>query len=66
MALFFYLPNSLAVLLGSAPTGIITGIYHDLIMITHKKKAEVLLNSSGPYLAEAINAIPHIIKINRN
>ncbi len=51
---------------GSAPSSVGKGIYRELIMIAHKKKVRVLLDTSGQYLAEAIHAMPSIIKINRN
>jgi tagatose 6-phosphate kinase len=51
---------------GSAPAGTREDIYYELITIAHKKKARVVLDTSGVYLRKAVDGLPSILKINKN
>ncbi len=57
--------DDIVILSGSAARGFKREIYKELIKIANKKKAKVILDTSGQYLSEAINAIPYIVKVNK-
>ncbi len=56
--------NDIIALSGSAAKGFDNDIYFDLIEISRKKRAKIILDSSGELLIEAVKAKPYIIKIN--
>ncbi len=57
--------DALVVLAGSAPVGVDTGIYARLIRGIHNKGGRVLMDADGELFAKGIEAIPDIIKPNR-
>jgi len=57
---------SAVVLSGSAPPGIDTNIYKELISIAKKANKKVLLDSSKNYLAEGLKGLPTLVKPNKS
>ncbi|WP_343528594.1 1-phosphofructokinase [Sphingomonas sp.] len=60
-------PDALIVLSGSLPPGCHPGVYADMIAALGERGARVLLDTSGPALAQALRApaLPAIVKPNR-
>ena len=56
--------SSLVILSGSAPTGIPSSIYKELIQRSKKQGKKVLLDTSGQFLKEGVMAKPFMIKPN--
>ncbi|MGN0298163.1 MAG: 1-phosphofructokinase [Lachnospiraceae bacterium] len=56
--------DTLFVLAGSVPRGVPIHIYGRMIEAVHKKGAKVLMDADGPLFAEALKAVPDMIKPN--
>lgn len=56
--------SSLVILSGSAPAGVPVSIYAELIERSKKQGKKVLLDSSGQFLKEGVQALPFMIKPN--
>ncbi|NBJ93775.1 1-phosphofructokinase [bacterium 1xD42-62] len=56
--------SDLVILSGSAPEQVPATVYHDLILRARNKGKKVILDSSGVFLKESINACPYMVKPN--
>jgi 1-phosphofructokinase family hexose kinase len=55
-----------AIIAGSVPQGTPESFYKESIELLHKKGVKVLVDISGVYLYEALNAYPEIVKMNQD
>lgn len=51
---------------GSVPKGVPSDIYNTLINIANKENKKFILDSSGCYLSHGIEALPYLIKLNKD